>query len=152
MSMLFRKIKDLFDDVAWQVWYQDTFDRECPRQVEVEGVGLVKGLTELWARHLHGTIRPDGQKGFSLFNLWCPQNHQDIEIIGAMAGQVQLRQWIFGQNKSRGEGDYSLLSLVATVHGSLIHNGQNSEPILALVRNSNSLQDFKKRLSALAKI
>ena len=51
---------------AWELWYQDLFDRECPRQVEVRGQGLVQGLAELWARHLFETVQVDGQKGLSL--------------------------------------------------------------------------------------
>lgn len=40
------------DAAWWQVWSEDTFDREAPRRVKVEGEGLEKGLVELWVRHL----------------------------------------------------------------------------------------------------
>ena len=49
-------------EAEWQVWYQDTFDRECPPSVDVRGRGLVSGLTELWARHLFETVRPGGDR------------------------------------------------------------------------------------------
>ena len=47
---------------VWQVWYQDNFDRETPRRVEVEGEGLVLGLAELWSRHLFETVQADACK------------------------------------------------------------------------------------------
>ena len=37
-------------ETEWEVWYLDTFDRECPPSVDVRGRGLVRGLIELWAR------------------------------------------------------------------------------------------------------
>ena len=54
---------------SWQVWYQDTFDRETPRWVEAAGEGLENGLCELWRRHISETILADGGKGFTRFNL-----------------------------------------------------------------------------------
>jgi hypothetical protein len=38
---------DPVPDAAWEAWYQDIFDRECPPSVDVRGQGLAKGLTEL---------------------------------------------------------------------------------------------------------
>lgn len=83
-------------EAEWEVWYQDTFDRECPRQIEIAGLGLVNGLIELWARHLYETVQANGQKGFSRFNLWWKQKGQSIQVIGEWEGLIQLREWIFG--------------------------------------------------------
>ena len=74
-------ITDPAPDAEWEVWYQDLFDRECPRQVEVSGRGLAAGLSELWARHLFETVGVDGQKGFSRFNLWWKQPKKSVMVF-----------------------------------------------------------------------
>ena len=79
----------------WQIWYQDTFDRETPRKVEVEGQGLVDGLVELWSRHLKETVTASGGSGFSRFNLWWKQEATSIVIEGSQEGMVRVRSWIF---------------------------------------------------------
>jgi hypothetical protein len=56
-------------EAEWELWYRDTFDIECPPNVDVCGRGLVKGLMELWARYLFETVRLDGSLGFSRFHL-----------------------------------------------------------------------------------
>ena len=38
---------DLVPEAEWKIWFQDNFDLECPRQVDLAGRGLVKGLMEL---------------------------------------------------------------------------------------------------------
>ena len=75
-------------EAEWEVWYQDTFDRECPRQVEVAGRGLVEGLIQLWARHLFETVQADGQRGFSRFNLWWKQERRSVVVVGEWEGEV----------------------------------------------------------------
>ena len=94
-------------DNEWQVWYQDTFDRETPRKIDVAGVGLIDGLVELWTRHLYETVRTNGGRGFSRFNLWCVQAGSSIVVDGDWNGQVHLRSWIFGstQRKPRSNKD-----------------------------------------------
>jgi hypothetical protein len=134
-------------EAEWQVWYQDLFDRECPRQIEVAGVGLEAGLAELWARHLFETVGADGQKGFSRFNLWWEQTEKSILVIGAWGGMVRLREWIFGDKRqaSRGyvkDGDQVLLEQVARVHSFLALADQTSEGILATAESSVSREDF----------
>ncbi len=138
-------------EAEWQVWYQDTFDRECPRQVEVAGRGLVRGLIELWARHLFETVRADGQKGFSRFNLWWKQKGQSIKVVGEWEGSTCLRAWVFGdkQRSYKGyvqEGDEKLLIQVATTHANMALAGQTSEAILAAARTAVSRKDFEARL------
>lgn len=122
----------------WEVWYQDIFDRECPRQIEVAGRGLAAGLTELWARHLSETVQANGQKGFSRFNLWWKQEKKSVEVAGAWVGMVRLREW--------GSGDKELLMRIAALHGCLILAGQTSEGILAAAEASERREEFERRL------
>jgi hypothetical protein len=83
--------RDLAPEAEREVWYQDTFDRECPPSVDVRGRGLVEGLTELWARHLFETVRPSGGEGFSRFHLrWKPGRF--VRIEGDQAGATRLQR------------------------------------------------------------
>ena len=141
-------------EAKWQVWYQDVFDRECPRSVEIAGRGLVKGLTELWARHLFETVQASGQKGFSRFNLWWEEQEQSIAVVGDWTGHIRLRKWVFGSKRQarKGyvrDGDEKLLARVAATHANLILAGQTSEAILAAAEASSSRKDFEARLSSL---
>jgi hypothetical protein len=141
-------------DAAWQVWYQDVFDRECPRQVEVEGRGLAAGLAELWARHLFETVGVDGQEGFSRFDLWWKQAGKSIKVVGSWAGLVRLRAWIFGDKRQTtigyiGDGNQDLLMRVARVHGQLILAGQTSEGILEASAHCESREEFESQLQSL---
>src|SRR5688500_10510710 len=85
-------------DLEWEVWYVDTFDRECPPSCELRGRGVARGLLELWARHLFETVRPDGGRGFSTFYLKAPGGR--IEVDGPWEGAVRLREWIFGNSET----------------------------------------------------
>lgn len=154
MTSVGRWFTDAACEAEWEVWYQDTFDRECPRQVEVVGRGLAAGLTELWARHLFETVGVDGQKGFSRFNLWWKQERKSVEVVGEWAGMVRLRKWIFGDQRRLYKGyveagDKELLMKVAALHGWLILAGQTSEGILAAAEDSVSREDFEKQLLSL---
>lgn len=136
---------------AWELWYQDLFDRECRRQMEANGQGLVPGLAELWARHLFETVLADGQKGFSHFNLWWRQKQKSIEINGAWDGMVRLRYWVFGNKRtaSRGyldDGDRELLMEIALAHSCLIMEGQSSEAILTAAQNCAGREVFQEQL------
>ena len=132
------KVPDLLDparEASWQVWYQDMFDRECPRQVEVSGQGLTPGLMELWARHLFETVGADGKEGFNRFDLWWEQEKKSVNIVGSWKGMVRLREWIFGGKRQArkgyvGDGDVDLLTLIARMYAYLIAVGQSSEKIL----------------------
>jgi hypothetical protein len=133
----------------WQVWYEDMFDRETPRQVEASGRGLAKGLIELWARYLGETIRPNGSEGFSRFNLWCTP--RSVEIIGNREGAVRLRGWVFGiQEGSVRKRNRRLLNRIAVAHTRLILAGQSSEPILEAAAAAVDRRDFEGRLASLA--
>ncbi len=88
-------ITDPAPDAEWDVWYQDLFDRDTPRQVEVSVWGLVTGLAELWARHLFETIEVDGQKGFSHFNLWW---YITTSAIGILQPLMKINHHFFGYN------------------------------------------------------
>ena len=138
----------------WKLWYRDTFDRECPPQIDAQGQGLRDGLIELWARHLFETVRPESGRGFSRFYLqWTPDGR--AEIKGDMEGARRLRKWIFGDQKhTRGgyvqAGDKRLLTRVATAHHQLLAAGQTSAPILALARTAASRRAFVQALSDLA--
>lgn len=145
-------LSDPAPEAEWEVWYRDTFDRDCPPSVDVSGRGLAKGLMELWARHLFETVRPSGSKGFSRFHVrwegaWA-------EIDGDWEGATRLRQWVFGakQRSQRGyveEGDAHLLEKIAVAHAHLILSGQTCEQILAAAAAAQDRQDFETRLSGL---
>lgn len=125
------------DEAIWQIWYEDTFDRETLRQIETSGQGLTAGLVELWSRHLQETVQAGGEKGFSRFNLWWKQERKSVEVVGEWSGQVRLREWIYG-----GAGDKKLLQRVAAAHTILIRNGKTSETILAAAETTANRQDF----------
>jgi hypothetical protein len=139
-------------DANWQLWYQDTFDRETPRQVEASESGLTVGLVALWERHLRERVTARGGKGFARFNLWCLEEGVSIEVEGVWAGQVRLREWVYGVVALDGrldesQKDVDLLRLVAERHTDLILKGENSEPILAAAAAAESKDDFRQELS-----
>ena len=145
---------DLIPQAEWEIWYQDTFDVDCPRQVELAGRGLVKGLVELWARHLFETVQPNGQLGFSRFNLWLKQEARSVTVGGVKTGAARLRQWIFGDTRSIRQGyvqagDAKLLEAIAAAHGKLILANQSSQAILAIASTSASREEFEAHLSQL---
>jgi hypothetical protein len=133
----------------WEVWYRDTFDRECPPSVDVRGRGLVEGLAELWARHLFETVRPGGGRGFSRFHL--RYNDAGIQILGRWEGAVRLREWVFGE-KARthkgyvAEADGPFLHQIAVAHAHLVAAGQTCEPILAAAAETVDHRAFEARL------
>ncbi len=148
------KLKSLDSEAEWEIWYQDTFDRECPRQVEIVGQGLLEGLIELWARHLFETVQANGRKGFSRFNLWWKQERKSIEVVGEWEGLVRLRGWVYeGKRRtSRGyveEGDKELLNKVAAAHKNHILSGETSEEILAAAKASGNRENFEEQLLSL---
>ncbi len=141
-------------DAEWQVWYEDTFDRECPRRVDVSGRGLVRGLAELWARHLCETVTVQGSRGFSRFNLWWTGG--GIDIAGNWEGATRLRRWVFGAKKHIrsgyvAEADADLLAQLAITHAHLILAGQSCAPILEAAAAAADRQDFQRRLADLSR-
>lgn len=146
---------DLAPEAEWEIWYQDTFDTGSPRQVERAGRGLVRGLAELWARHLFETVQSNGQLGFSRFNLWWKQRAHSITVADESVGAARLRQWIFGATRSIRRGyvqarDATLLEAIAAAHSKLVLAKQTSEPILALAATAVDREDFEAYLSRLA--
>ena len=142
----------LINTAEWEIWYQDNFDLECPRQMELSGCGLVKGLIELWVRHLYETIQPSGILGFSRFNLWWKQHACSINIMGEMIGQIKLRLWVFGERKVNYLGcmkiaDQDILQVIAEVHSQFIIRDQTSEAIVSEVLQSNSKEEFIRQIS-----
>jgi hypothetical protein len=141
-------------EAEWEVWYRDTFDRECPPSVDVSGRGLVKGLMELWARHLFETVRPGGGKGFSRFHIRWEGSWAEID--GDWEGATRLREWVFGTKKHSRKGyveeaDAHLLEEIALTHAILISDNQTCERILAAAAAAKDRQDFEIRLSRLTK-
>jgi len=139
-------------EAMWEVWYRDTFDRECPLSVDASGRGLTKGLMELWARFLFETVRPNGSRGFSSFHLRWKELY--IDIGGDRVGATRLREWVFGAKKRTAvgyvdAGDAALLSEIARIHAALLPGDGSSEQILAAAAASANRMDFEARLSAL---
>ena len=143
------KKKRMETDAEWEVWYQDTFDRECPRQVEIFGQGLVEGLIELWTRQLFETVQANGQKNFSRFNLWWKQEGESIEVVGEWEGMVRLRGWIYDDKQPRNKGCKDLLKRIVIAHKNHILNGETSEKILAAAKASENRQEFEEYLLSL---
>ena len=141
-------------DATWELWYQDLFERDCPRKVEASGQGLVQGLAELWARHLFETVQADGQKGFSRFNLWWRQQQKSVEITGDWQGMARLRLWIFGNKRTTSQGyldngGKELLMEIAQAHSCLVMAGQCSELILEAAQNCTRREVFQEQLKNL---
>jgi hypothetical protein len=130
-------------NAEWQIWHQDTFDRESPRRVELQGRGLVKGLAELWLRHLTETLRADGGSSFSRFNLWWQPRGLSIRIVGAEEGLLRLRGWIVGKG---GRVDRQLLNAVARAHAQRVRAGGTSAPLVDAALASRDAADFQARL------
>jgi hypothetical protein len=140
-------LRDPVPEAEWEVWYRDTFDRECPPSVDVSGRGLAQGLMELWARHLFETVRPGGKQGFSRFHLRS-QVTQIVEVKGDWKGATHLREWVFGAKEQsyKGyvkEGDTRLLNKIAVSHAKLILGNQPGEQILAAAAACVDRQDFE---------
>ncbi len=135
----------------WELWYQDTFDRECPRQMEHTGRGLEQGLRLLWTRYLRETVGADGQRGFSYFSLWLTSERRTIHVTGTWQGAVRLRKWIFevpahpGGSGNRPR-DTELLQKVVAAHARLVRAGQRSDAILAVAAAATSRAAFERWL------
>ena len=143
------KMKSLETDAEWEIWYQDTFDRECPRQVEIIGQGLVEGLIGLWTRHLYETVQANGQRGFSRFNLWWKQESKSIEVVGEWEGVVRLRGWVYEDKQQKNKRHTALLKRIAIAHKDQILNGQTSEKILATAKAIETREKFEEWLLSL---
>ena len=147
-------LSDPAPEAEWEVWYQDTFDRECPPSVDVSGRGLAEGLIQLWARHLFESVQVDGRSGFSRFHLWWKQRQRAVNVVGDREGAARLRGWVFGakQHTDRGyveAGDAHLLEMVAVAHARLVLANQSSERILGTAKTAVDRQDFEVRLGRL---
>lgn len=140
------ELKSLATDAEWEVWYQDTFDRECPRQVVIFGQGLVEGLIELWSRHLYETVQANGQKNFSRFNLWWKQENKSIEVVGEWEGVVRLRGWVYEDKRQTNKEDTDLLKRITIAHKNQILNGETSEKILAAAKALENREEFEQWL------
>lgn len=143
-----------YPNEEWAVWYTDTFDRDAPPRVDVRGRGLVEGLAQLWARHLFETVRPDGQQGFSSFDLRWKQGR--VEIGGDREGAKRLRGWVFGKKESSykgyaAEAEPALLRKTAVAHARLIERQLRAEQILAIASAAKDRTDFENRLDDLIK-
>ena len=150
-----KPLRDPAPEAEWEVWYRDTFDLECPPSVDVSGRDLVKGLMELWARHLFETVRPNGTRGFSRFHLWWEVTRA-ITIEGNWEGATRLREWLFGMKTHSRKGyvkeaDTLLLKKVAVTHANLIPVNKSSKQILAAAASAADRRDFEARLSGLTK-
>ena len=151
-----RFLVDAAPEAEWEIWYEDTFDRETPRRVETSGEGLAAGLVELWDRHLFETVQPEGGRGFSRFNLWWKQEGRSITVVGDWDGMVKLRWWVSGggrrpaRGKLLGAQGREVLMNLGAAHSCLTVAGQTSEPILAEAVASADQNDFEARLWSLA--
>ena len=141
-------------DSEWEVWSEDTFDREARPTMDTRGKGLLDGLTALWIRFLLETVRYEGNQDFTRFYLRRPPAAA-INIKGSSEGAKRLRHWVFG-TKKREIRDYLevadrwLLEVVITIHAQLLITGESSEPILNIAAEEADQQGFETRLVELA--
>jgi hypothetical protein len=136
----------------WELWYQDQFDWDCPRKVEVRGKGIMNGLRILWQYHLQESITPEGQPGFSKFNLWLPTLKRSIEISAESSRMAKIRDWVLGLGTSVPDpswGDNSLLDLIAQAHYYLVVGDQNEDEIVEMAAGSEDGIEFSRKLSGL---
>lgn len=134
----------------WQLWYKDLFDRQCPAEMESEGEGLVRGLTELWLRHL-----AEGVHGLSRFTLACKNPLQYVEIARPERdAMLTLRRWVFRVDDpdatvDRKTVDFYVLDSLVAAHARLILGGHTVQPIVHLARTAPDVSDFVLALTAL---
>lgn len=146
--------KQFIKNAHWTIWYQDMFDLACPRQHEVEGRGLIDGLIALWVRHLFETVRPEGQLGFSRFNLWWTERKFSVSIQGQLIGQINIRQWVF-HNCPETRRDYfefadnDLLVKISRIHAGLLLAGQACDILIDLAADCKSRSAYLSALSSI---
>ena len=136
-------------DETWELWVQDQFDWETPRKVELRGKGLILGLSSLWQYHLRESITPNGQQGFSKFNLWLPGLKKSYEIQANHSSLARIHNWVFGLGECipNPEGiNYDLLELLGRVHCYLISSGQTEEEIVRIAEESKHSSEFSRKL------
>ncbi len=129
-------------EMLWQLWYQDNFDRECPRSINNSGQGLTAGLTMLWKRHLGETIQKNGLMGFSRFNLWFPTQSQSISIKEDKEGSLRLKKWLETGKKGR-------LQKIAAAHACIFLAGHSGAAIPDLAKEAEDYETFEAQLLAL---
>lgn len=136
--------------LRWQVISRDTFDRDAEASVEIEGVGLVPGLAELWARFLAETVQTastwsDGQvvehpvRGFIELRLVGPGS--SIVLEGSLAGAYRLKRWLYPvpSTSLHLEGaETRLLRALAEAHASA---GSIAEATLAILDEAEGATD-----------
>lgn len=143
-------IDDFRKNEDWELWYQDQFDWDCPRKIEVKGKDLVNGLRLLWQYHLHESITPEGQPGFSKFNLRLPLLKRSVEISAESSSLVNIRDWVLGLGENVPDPlgrDYGLLDLIGQAHYDLLIRGKNIDEIMRIAEASENRLDFSLKLN-----
>lgn len=145
---------DPASEITWEVWSEDTFDREARPTIDSQGRGLLDGLSALWMRFLLETVRPEGNEGFTRFYLRRP-DVVGVRVTGPWEGAVRLRQWVFDAEKREiqehlNSADRWLFEALISTHAQLLLAEQTSEPILAIAAEPDDKQEFKRRLGQLA--
>ena len=131
---------------AWELWFQDNFDRESPRRVVQHGEGLVEGLLELWRHHLYETVQTDGALGFTRYNLWLPEKGVRIVITGEVNGLKKLRQWIWKGEDKLGAEERGLLLKIVQAHAAQEHLVLGSRKIVRLAQQVPHQLAFEEKL------
>jgi hypothetical protein len=141
-------------EIRWEVWSEDTFDREARPTQDAGGKGLVDGVKALWIRFLLETVRPEGREGFTRFYL-RRDSPVGFPIKGPWDGAVHLRNWIFGTKTRAYRGrleaaDRQLLEAITHIHAQLLLQERSSEPILTMAAEAADRRDFTARLEEMA--
>jgi hypothetical protein len=166
------------NNIKWEIIYTDTFDREAPPSVEIEGIGFEISLYCLWQSTLFEGITDKGIKSFSNFHVIYPdhiellketynmnmQNSIMIKVTGKNPELWLLRVYVYGRqekidnNQSYVDDGELILKLIASYHYNLLTTDSKKEKsiestsgkILELVRKSKSSEELIKALKSLA--
>jgi hypothetical protein len=111
---------------GWQLWYDDTFDREAAPALQDSGTNIVDGLYELWFHTLQEGILENGSASFSRFHLtWGNTSSIRVDVFVDSfhnPSLLKLRRWahLAPDHKNSEEHGKAILLRVAQLHYELL--------------------------------
>lgn len=156
---------DPWAPVEWEIWHRDTFDREEPSACVARGVGLTKGLVQLWARYLFETVHQVSEfDGKRMITRWLPGGFSElslhwagrrVEIGGDDDGPGKLRLWIFGEQENcesyaRLIAERPRLRTVAEAHALIVTAPNAPRRILRAARSAADWAELEASLANLS--
>lgn len=153
--------------VSWDLYYRDTFDRDCPPMVTKKGMGLAQALFYLWQYTLTEGIVQDGRRSFSGFSLdFAPAIEQlecarwldlrsfynSIDTFGSQKGLAHFRSYVYGEREQIQKretyikGGKQVLEAAAVYHRSLLSAPPDKED------SKNPPDENKRTITGTSKI